>query len=244
MSKVIVITGAGAGLGRALAHRFAADGDTVVLLGRTLSKVQEVAGQCGGSAMAVECEISSPDSVRSAFAAIAERHPRIDVLINNAAIYEPFKVADATDDQIMQPITINLAGPILCTRSAVPLMGEGGHIFYVTSESVEVRFPMLSLYQATKAGLERFSKAMEEELEPNGIRITTVRAGQMMAEMKDWYTKPAAAVFHQEALARGLNLRERPITQMESVPGLFRALIDLPPDLHVALATLHARKGG
>ena len=58
MSKVIVITGAGAGLGRALAHRFAADGESVVLLGRTLSKVQEVAAQIGGSAMAIECDVA------------------------------------------------------------------------------------------------------------------------------------------------------------------------------------------
>ncbi|HEY8385287.1 MAG TPA: SDR family NAD(P)-dependent oxidoreductase, partial [Porticoccaceae bacterium] len=75
MSKVIVITGAGVGLGRALARRFAADGDTVVLLGRTLSKVEAVAAEIGDRAMAVGCDVASPDSVRAAFAEIAKRHP-------------------------------------------------------------------------------------------------------------------------------------------------------------------------
>ena len=242
MSKIIAITGAGAGLGRELARRFVADGDTVILLGRTLAKVETLAAELGAPAMAVECDVASPDSVRSAFATIAERHPKIDVLINNAAIYEPFSVVDATDEQILQPIAINLAGPVFCTRSAVPMMERGGHIIYVSSESVEEPFAMLSLYQSSKAGLERFSHFMESELEAHGIRVTMIRAGQMMTDPKEWTSSPAAMQFYQQSMARGLNLRERPISQAESVPGIFRAVIDLPADLHVATVTLHARK--
>ena len=242
MSKIIVITGAGAGLGRALARRFAADGETVILLGRTLSKVEAVAAELGGPAMAVECDVASPDSVRTAFAEIAKRHPQIDVLINNAAIYEPFKVVDATDEQVLTPILTNLAGPVFCTREAVPMMRPGSHVIYVSSESVDVNFAMLSLYQSSKAGLERFSHFMEQELESNGIRVTMIRAGQMMSDPKEWTRSPAAMEFHQQCLARGLDLRQRPISPMESLPGIFRAIIDLPPDLHVSTATLHARK--
>ena len=80
MGKTIVITGAGVGLGRALARRFAKEGETVILLGRTLSKVQAVADELGEPAFAVQCDVGVPDSVRTAFAAIAERHPKIDVL--------------------------------------------------------------------------------------------------------------------------------------------------------------------
>jgi len=72
VSKIIVITGAGDGLGRALARRFAADGETVVLLGRTLAKVEAVAAAIGERAMAVCCDVSSPDSVRAAL----RRSPR------------------------------------------------------------------------------------------------------------------------------------------------------------------------
>jgi meso-butanediol dehydrogenase / (S,S)-butanediol dehydrogenase / diacetyl reductase len=243
MSKTIVITGAGAGLGRALARRFAADGEKVLLLGRTLSKVEKVAAELGDRAMALQCDVGSPDSVRDAFATIARRYPRIDVLINNAAVYQPFVIAEATDQQILQAVTVNLAGPVFCSRSAIPLMGRGGHILNVTSESVGMHFPHLVMYQSSKAGLERFSEGLYHELDASGIRVTTVRAGQMIDADKTWDVDPAVlARFAQAAMGAGLNLMERPISQFTSVTNVFRALIDLPADLHAAVVTLHARK--
>jgi meso-butanediol dehydrogenase/(S,S)-butanediol dehydrogenase/diacetyl reductase len=242
VAKVIVITGAGAGLGRALARRFAADGETVVLLGRNAVKVQEVAAQIGAGTLGLGCDVGSPDSVRAAFARIAERYPRIDVLINNAAVYEPFLIAEATDDQIMRSVTTNLAGPILCARSAIALMGKGSQIINVSSESVGMLFPHLVMYQSSKAGLERFSQGLHHELDSKGIRVTTVRAGQMMEAGKTWDVDPQAAMrFAQAAMAAGLNLRERPISQYTSVTNVFRAVIDLPADLHAQTVFLHAR---
>ena len=95
MSKTIVITGAGSGLGRAFARRFAADGDQVVLLGRTLAKVDEVAAEIGDRALALACDICSADSVRAAFTAIGERFGSIDVLINNAAYVQRTQIGRA-----------------------------------------------------------------------------------------------------------------------------------------------------
>jgi NAD(P)-dependent dehydrogenase (short-subunit alcohol dehydrogenase family) len=242
LAKVIVITGAGAGLGRALARRFAADGETVVLLGRNAEKVQKVAAEIGEPALALGCDVASPDSVRAAFARIAERHPRIDVLINNAAVYEPFLIAEATDDQILKAIATNLGGPMLCSRAAIPLLGKGGHIINLSSESVGMLFPHLVVYQSSKAGLERFSQGLHHELEPQGIRVTTVRAGQMMDADKVWDVEPQAAMrFAQAAMAVGLNLRARPISQYTSVTNIFRAVIDLPADLHAQTVFVHAR---
>jgi len=244
MSKIIVITGAGVGLGRALARQFAADGDTLVLLGRTRSKVDAVAQELGEPAMAIGCDVASPASVNAAFAAIAARHSHIDVLINNAAVYAPFKIADASDDQILGTVTTNLAGPMLCTRAALPMMQAGGHIINVTSESVAMDFPHLSVYQSSKAGLERFSASLYRELEPDGIRVSNVRAGAMFEEGKTWDVDPQAAMaFHQAAAAAGIHLRERPLSQFDSVTRVFRALLDLPPDVHADSITLHARAG-
>jgi meso-butanediol dehydrogenase / (S,S)-butanediol dehydrogenase / diacetyl reductase len=242
VSRVIVITGAGAGLGRALARRFAADGETVVLLGRSTEKLQKVVAELGDRALAVGCDVSSPESVRTAFSRIAERHPRIDVLINNAAYYQPFLVAEATDEQILSTVNTNLTGTILCSRAAVPLLGKGGHIINVSSESVGMNFPHLVLYQATKAGVERFTEGLRLELDPKANRVTQVRAGQMMDADKTWDVDPKAAMrFAQAAMAAGLNLRERPISQYLSVTNIFRAVIDLPHDLHAATVMLHAR---
>ncbi|TGD70477.1 SDR family oxidoreductase [Mangrovimicrobium sediminis] len=243
MSKIIVITGAGVGLGRALARRFAHDGERVVLLGRTLSKVEAAAAEIGDNAMAVGCDVGDPDSVRAAFARIGEQYPQIDVLINNAAIFEPFQVVNASDRQILGAVTTNLAGPMLCARSAIPLLAAGGQIINVTSESIALPFPHLSVYQATKAGLERFSESLRIELEDSGIRVTNVRAGAMFEEGKTWdVDMNDAMAFHQAAMAAGLNLTERPISQFESVTDVFRVLLDLPADLQTASINLHARK--
>jgi NAD(P)-dependent dehydrogenase (short-subunit alcohol dehydrogenase family) len=237
-----VITGAGAGLGRALARRFAADGETLVLLGRNAEKLQKVVAELGAKALAVGCDVASPESVRTAFARIAERHPKINVLINNAAYYQPFLIAEASDEQILNTINTNLTGSILCTRAAIALLGKGGHIINVSSESVGMNFPHLVLYQASKAGLERFTDGLRLEVEPLGIRVTLVRAGQMMDADKTWDVDPKAAMrFAQAAMAAGLNLRERPISQYVSVTNIFRAVIDLPHDLHAATVMLHAR---
>jgi len=242
VSKIIVITGAGEGLGRALARRFAADGETVVLLGRTLAKVEAVAAELGERAMAVGCDVSSPESVRAAFARIAERHSRIDVLINNAAIYEPVLVAEASDEQILNAVGANLTGPILCVRAAIPLMARGSHIINVSSESVEMRFPFFVLYQGSKAGLERFSEGLHHELDPSGIKVTTVRAGQMVEEGKMPTWSPEMRMrFGQAAMAAGLNMAELPKSQYSSVTNVFRSIIDLPSDLQTPVVTIHAR---
>ena len=234
MGKTIVITGAGIGLGRAMARRFAKDGETVILLGRTLSKVQALAEELGEPHFAVECDVGCVDSVRAAFATIAERHAKIDVLINNAAVYEPFLVQNATDEQIMQPMMTNFAGPIFTSRAAIPMMERGGYIINVTSESVALEFPMLSLYQSTKAGLERFSQSLMRELAPDGIRVTVARCGPMYEEGKGTTWDQAIAMeFYQKCVAAGIDMRTRPISHVNNVTDVFRSLIDLPGDVCV-----------
>jgi NAD(P)-dependent dehydrogenase (short-subunit alcohol dehydrogenase family) len=244
VGKTIVITGAGDGLGRALARRFAADGETVILLGRTLSKIEAVAEEVGAPHFAVACDVGNPDSVREAFATVAQRHPKIDVLINNAAVYEPFTLAEVRDDQIMTQLHTNLAGPIFCSREALPLLRGSGHIINVTSESTALKMPMLWMYAGTKEALELASDMWSRELEPEGVRVTIVRAGQMMDETKTGSSWPmdVAMRFMQENAKVGLNLRERPISHYNSATDAFRAVIDTPADLHIGLVTLSARK--
>lgn len=243
VGKTIVITGAGLGLGRALARRFAEDGETVILLGRTYAKVKTLADELGAPAMAVECDVASADSVRTSFAEIAKVHPKIDVLINNAAVFEPFTVAEARDDQIDSLIAINLAGPIYCCREAIPMMDAGACIINVGSESVVQPFAMLSLYQTTKAGLEKFTSVLQGELEPNGIRVTLVRAGQMFEEGKQTGWDPEVAMrFAQGCAKNGLNLMERPISHVNSVTQAFRTVIDCPPDVRLPFVAIEARR--
>ena len=241
--KIIVITGANGGLGRALAQRFAQDGDKVVLLGRSLEKVREVAGAIGANATAVACEVTKPASVKAAFAEIARTHPKIDVLINNAAIFQPSPIDEASDEHILDGILTNLAGPRFASRSAIPMLNRGGLIINISSESVDHPFPYLLVYQSTKAGLEQFSRGLHAELEEKGIRVTTVRAGQMMGPGSSATMDPEmGARFFQECIRRGFNPMDRGVTQYDSTTGLFRYLVDLPADMHIDIATYQARK--
>jgi 3-oxoacyl-[acyl-carrier protein] reductase len=243
VSKVIAITGAGVGLGRALARRFAAEGETVLLLGRTLAKLEHAAAEIGTRAIPFRCDVTSPQSVRDAFAAIAEGFPALDVLINNAAVYEPYPIEQATDEQILTSIGTNLTGAIFCVRAAVPMMQRGAHIIKVSSEGVERPFPLMTVYQAAKAGLERFTTALYRELDPSGIRVSYVRAGAMMDEHKAaWDVDPELGRrFLAQATAAGLNLRDRPVSHYDSVTQVFRSLIDLPQDVHALGVSLFGR---
>jgi NAD(P)-dependent dehydrogenase (short-subunit alcohol dehydrogenase family) len=243
MGSCIAITGAGSGLGRALARRLASDGNTIILLARTRAKLDAVAAELGPPSFAVGCDVASADSVRDAFATIAERHPKIDVLINNAAVYQPFFVKDATDAQIATAVMTNFAGPIYCSRAAIPMMQKGGHIINISSETVVLPHAMFSLYQSSKAGLERFTEALHAELEPDGIRVTMVRAGQMMdADSRSPADAAVARRFAEENLKRGLDLRARPISAFSSVAQVLQMLIHLPHDVNVSKIALEARR--
>jgi len=244
MSKSIVITGAGTGLGRSLARRLAADGDTILLLGRTGAVLDALASELGYGARAVECDVGNAESVRAAFATIAQTHAAIDVLINNAGVYQPSLVKDASDAQIAAALMTNFAGPIYCSRAVIPMMRRGSHIINISSETVGLNHALFSLYQSSKAGLERFTQALHEELEPDGIRVTMARAGQMM----DADSKPPAVSaevlrrFAEENLKRGLDFRARPISRFASAAEVLRMLIHLPPDVNVPQILLEARR--
>jgi NAD(P)-dependent dehydrogenase (short-subunit alcohol dehydrogenase family) len=244
MSKTIVITGAGDGLGRALARRFAADGEQVVLLGRTLAKVQAVAEDLGGDSFALQCDVGDPASVRTAFAAIAARCARVDALINNAASYDPFTLAEATDEQVLGMIGTNLTGPILCSREALPLLRGGGRIINVSSESVGLKFAMQWLYTGTKAGLEAISGMLDRELAPEGVRVTSIRCGQMYDESKTGSNWPMELTmrFAQENAKVGIDFRNRPLSHYRSVAEVFHTIVNSPLDVHIPHIELNGNR--
>lgn len=174
---------------------------------------------------------------------IAAHVSKIDVLINNAAIYQLFAIADATDEQILTAVGTNLTGPMLCVSAALSLMDRGAHIINVTSEGVELPFPLMSVYQATKSGLERFTTGIYRELDPQGVKVSYVRAGAMTEEGKGWnnVSPEVGARFAREMAENGLG--GRGISQYESVTQTFRSLIDLPDDVQALGTVLFGRQG-
>lgn len=244
MAKTIVITGAGDGLGRALARRFAKDGDTVILLGRTLSKLQAVADELGSPALAVQCDVADGESVRAAFAEIAKVHPKIDVLVNNAGVYWPFELGEATDELVERLTSININGTIFCAREALPLFQGDGLIVNVTSESSVLKTPMMWLYASTKHAVELMSEMWARELDPRGVRVTVARCGQMYDETKTAAPWPVetSMKFGAAAAAVGIHLREKGSSHYKSVTDAFRAILDMPRDTHLNLVAINGRK--
>jgi meso-butanediol dehydrogenase/(S,S)-butanediol dehydrogenase/diacetyl reductase len=167
-------------------------------------------------------------------------------------VFEPFTLAEVRPDQIETLVGTNLSGPILCAHHALPLLrghsgpedkAPGGHIINVTSESAALKMPLLWLYAGTKQALELISEMWARELEAEGVRVTVVRAGQMYDETKTGTHWPAevALRFALENAKVGINIRERGVSHYNSVTDAFRAVLDMPPDLHVGVVALSAR---
>ncbi len=196
--KTVLITGASRGIGRAFAATLAGNGADVILLARASAELDAARVEIGEAATAIACDVSDPDAVRAAFKRVADRFGKLDVLINNAAICRPYLVEQASDADISAEVSVNLIGPVLCVRAAIPLLiaSGGGDIVNISSESVRMPFPHLTVYTATKAGLEAFSAGLRAELRPHGIRVTTMRLGNVLETgiARDWQAENAAAL--------------------------------------------------
>jgi NAD(P)-dependent dehydrogenase (short-subunit alcohol dehydrogenase family) len=182
--KIAAVTGATSGSGRAIARRFVDEGATVVMLARGEARLEEMSALLGDRAVAQPTDIGDPDSVRAAFAVIAERFGKLDVLVNNAAVYRPCPVEHLSDDDIMTQVRTNFLGPVYTSRAALPLLkaAGGGDIINTSSESTLDPFPMLSIYVSTKAALEAFGHVLRMEVEPDGVRVSTVIQGASAGE--------------------------------------------------------------
>lgn len=177
--KVVAVTGASSGSGLGIARRFVEGGASVVMLARGRERLVRAATDLGERAVPITMDAGDPDSVRQAFDVVSSRFGQLDVLINNAAVYRPCAVEHLSDPDIVGQIATNLAGPVYTSRAAIPLLraAGGGDIINTSSESTLHPFPMLSMYVATKAGLEAFSRVLSQELARDDIRVTTVVQG-------------------------------------------------------------------
>jgi meso-butanediol dehydrogenase / (S,S)-butanediol dehydrogenase / diacetyl reductase len=237
--KVAVVTGASKGIGSFIARELHARGAFVVLLARSYGAIVALADELGDDrVLPIRCDVSDPDSVRSAFAAVGSRFGSIDILINNAGLIGMALLADATDESITDIVATNLLGPMFCCRSAIPLIkaAGGGDIINISSRSVELARPYLSVYSATKGGLEVFSRTLAAELRPDGVTVSTIRVGPTASEPAVRTPAPTSSVT-EEWVARGGPAPETP-APVESVVNAVVFLLTQPsgtriPVLHV-----------
>jgi 2-hydroxycyclohexanecarboxyl-CoA dehydrogenase len=180
--RTAVVTGAGSGIGRAIAQRLAEDGLAVAVLDLDQGAAERVAGELqekGHEAVAIAVDVSDRAQVDDAMQQARSTLGPVLVLVNNAGVtgFDPFlKITDELWDRIM---AVNLDGPFYCTQAVVPDMIEAGwgRIVNISSSSAQVGQQYMVHYVSSKAGLIGFTKALARELGPNGITVNTIPPG-------------------------------------------------------------------
>ena len=175
--KVILITGGGAGIGRAAARRFAALGARVVVTGRREEVLQALAAEAPGIDYVV-ADAASPDDAVATVRTVIARHGRLDALVNNAGGGAILPLADAGVERVRDIFAVNVIGPSLLATAALPhLKATRGAIVNISSTFGHKAAASLSHYAASKAALEHLTRCWALELAADGVRVNAVAAG-------------------------------------------------------------------
>lgn len=185
--KVAIVTGASKGIGAAIAKSFGAEGASVVVNYASAKDgadrvVAEITGK-GGKAIAVQGDVAKAADVKALFEATKKSFGRLDVLVNNAGVFEFFPLEAVTEAEFHREFDINVLGPILAAQEAAKLFGpEGGSIINVSSVVSFNPVPASLVYSATKAALDSLTRVLAMELGPRNIRVNSIAPGGVETE--------------------------------------------------------------
>jgi meso-butanediol dehydrogenase/(S,S)-butanediol dehydrogenase/diacetyl reductase len=184
MSRAVIVTGAGTGIGAAAARRLARDGASVVLVGRRRDPIERVAAATGQTF--VVADASTEEGVERIVAATVDAHGGIDGLVLNAGVMLPGTVAEASVDDWRATLDVNLTGPFLLARAALPqLLERQGSVVSVASIAALRAGPGIAAYCASKAGLVLLTQCLAVEHGAAGLRANVVAPGWVRTEMAD-----------------------------------------------------------
>lgn len=188
-ARTVVITGAGHGIGRATARRFAAEGAQLVLGDmneETLAQATDEIGSAGATVVPVPFDQRSSADATALIEAAVKQFGRIDVLATVAGIYPFASVPETSDELWADVLATNLTGVFYCCRAALPAMvaAGGGCIVTVSSGTAEIPYAGLSAYSASKGGIEAVSRVLAKEGAPT-VRVNTVAPGPTLTWPRD-----------------------------------------------------------
>lgn len=176
-----VVTGAGRGIGAAIARQLAADGCALTLVGRTAAPLHELAATIGGDSRVVVCDVADSAAVAAVFASL----PPVHILINNAGQAESAPVSRTSDELWERMLAVNLSGTFYCTRAAVAGMREAGwgRIVNIASTAGQRGYAYVAAYAAAKHGVVGFTRSLALELATTGITANAVCPGYTDTDM-------------------------------------------------------------
>lgn len=194
---VVVVTGSTRGIGAGIARRFAAEGASVVVTGRSADRGQAVVEEiraAGGEATFVRADMRKPAEIEALVDHAAAEYGRIDVLVNNAGVQTETTAGEATVDDWEFVVETDFRAYWLCAKHAVEHMPAGGTILNVSSNHAFLTMPGLFPYNAVKAGINGMTRALALELGPDAITVNTINPGwievdRTRAELGDDYER-------------------------------------------------------
>lgn len=206
LQKVAVVTGASRGIGMALAQALAAAGCSLALCSRNTKFIpeQDIADRNDVRVLVHECDVRREDSVADFFRSVRDRYTTIDFLINNAGTTHPVTSIDALSlDDWRDSIETNLTGLFLCTKSALPILNNGGAIVNNLSVAAKTAFEGEAGYIASKHGAKGFTDTLREELRPRGIRVIGLVPGATDTDLWNifWPGAPREKMIAPETVA-------------------------------------------
>jgi len=185
-NKVAIVTGASKGIGAGIARRLAADGAQVVVnYASSRSGADKVVADivsAGGAAIAVGADVTSEAQAIALVEAAIARFGRLDIVVNNAGIYQLAPIEDSTEALYRRQFDLNVLGPLLVIRAALPYLVEGGSIINIGSNVTRVLPPDSAVYTGTKGALDAITGVLARELGPRGIRVNAVNPGMIETE--------------------------------------------------------------
>lgn len=198
---VALVTGASSGIGRETARALARNGAAVAVLARRRSRLDELAaeiGADGGTALVVEADVTTPEAATAAVERVVAELGRLDTVVNNAGVMLVGPVADAPDGEWERMIDVNLRGLLYVSRAALPhLVRAAGapprrvaDLVNISSTAGRVARPGTAVYNLTKFGVNGFTEALRQELQPHRVRVSVVEPGTVDTELVT-HTRPA-----------------------------------------------------
>ncbi len=183
--RVVLVTGAGVGIGRALCEAFAAAGDTVVVNDVDGARARSVADAIGGAATAAAADVADVAAVRALVDQVVVRHGRLDVAVANAGITEFGPFLEYEPEVFDRVMAVNLRGSFFTAQAAARAMvaaGTPGRLLLLSSVTGVVAMQGLAAYGATKAALRQLARSLALELGPHGITVNAIAPGATLTE--------------------------------------------------------------
>lgn len=185
--KVGIVTGASKGIGAGIAKYLAAEGASVVVnYASSKEGAEQVVAEItreGGKAIAVQGDVAKQKDIERLFAETKKAFGRLDVLVNNAGVYQFAALEQTTEDQFQRQFGVNVLGLILATREALKYFGpEGGSVINIGSTITSVTPPETVVYAATKGAVDTVTRVLAKELGPKKIRVNSINPGVVETE--------------------------------------------------------------